>query len=266
MIGKKRPRKPTSNQAQPAPLLKSPLLAFVDADIVSGKDEIAREQLLNNLRRYRSSGVTPLWVNWLRQRADLRFVCMVQDPREFNDFMLDVVRNVEGVRETSTMLSFGGRADIDTLLELEMEVNPSSPTVASSVMIDTQPGMDRRAFQALVDLPPHPDVKRVWLLNTYHSDNADLMLLLLGKNVETVTGYVMSWVRTTPGVIDTETCTLLDWRWLASPEDIVELCELFFIHNRRGQFRSGETEEGTEEIQAAKTRKKGAKRRVEELP
>ncbi len=240
MIGKKPTRKPRPNSAEPVPPLKSPLLAFVDADIVSGKDEIAREQLLNNLRRYRSPGVTPLWVNWLRQRADLRFVCMVQDPREFNNFMLDVVRNVEGVRETSTMLSFGGRADIDTLLELEMEVNPSSPTVATSVMIDTQPGMDRQAFQALVDLPPHPDVKRVWLLNTYHSDNADLMLLLLGKNVEAVTGYVMSWVRTTPGVIDTETSTLLDWRWLASPEDIVELCELFFIHNRRGQFQTEE--------------------------
>ncbi len=240
MIGKKQTRKSSPDSAQPATPLKSPLLAFIDADIVSGKDEIAREQLLNNLRRYRSPGVTPLWVNWLRQRADLRFVCMVQDPREFNNFMLDVVRNVEGVRETSTMLSFGGRADIDTLLELEMEVNPSSPTVATSVMIDTQPGMDRQAFQALVDLPPHPDVKRVWLLNTYHSDNADLMLLLLGKNVETVTGYVMSWVRTTPGVIDTETSTLLDWRWLASPEDIVELCELFFIHNRRGQFQREE--------------------------
>jgi hypothetical protein len=226
--------------------LPSPLLAFVDADIASGKDEIAREQLLNNLRRYKSPGVTPLWVNWLRQRADLRFVCMVQDPREFNDFILDVVRTVEGVRETSTILSFGGRADIDTLLELEMEVSPQSHTVAASVMIDTQPGLDRQCFQALIDLPPHPDVKRVWLLNTYHSDSTDLMLLLLGKNVAAVTGYVMSWVRTTPGIIDTEMSTLLDWRWLATPEDIVELCELFFIHNYLGQFRQAEIPESAQ--------------------
>ena len=46
-----------------------PLLAFIDADIVSSKDEIAREALLKNLRRHRDSGVSPLWVNWLRQRA-----------------------------------------------------------------------------------------------------------------------------------------------------------------------------------------------------
>lgn len=226
-----------SEHAQDNEQVTPPMLAFIDADITSGKDEIAREQLLNNLRRYRSKGVAPLWVNWMRQRADLRFVCLVRDVREFNRFMLDVVRNVEGVRETRTMLSFGGRADIDTLLELEMEVSPNSKTVATSVLIDVEPGLDRRCFQAIIDLPPHPDVRRVWLLNTYHSDDADLMLLLIGKDVSTVTGYVMSWVRTTKGVIDTEMHTMLDWRWLASSDDIVEVVEHFFIHNYRGQFR-----------------------------
>ncbi len=217
--------------------LTPPMLAFIDADIASGKDEIAREQLLSNLRRYQSPGVSPLWVNWMRQRADLRFACLVRDVREFNRFMLDVVRNVEGVRETRTMMSFGGRADIDSLLELEMEVSPNSKTVATSVLIDVEPGLDRRCFQALIDLPPHPDVKRVWLLNTYHSEDADLMLLLIGKDVSAVTGYVMSWVRTTKGVIDTEMHAMLDWRWLASPDTIVELVEHFFVDNYRGQFR-----------------------------
>jgi hypothetical protein len=157
---------------------------------------------------------------------------------EFNDFMLDVVRSVDGVRETRTILSFGGRADIDTLLDLEMEVSPSSHLVASSVLIDVQPGLDRQCFQTLLDLPPHPDVRRVWLLNCYHSDDADLMMLLLGKNVATLTGYVMSWIRTAEGVVDTEMSTVLDWRWLAGPDTIVDLCELFFTHNYRGQFRS----------------------------
>ena len=187
----------------------SAALAFVDADIISGKDEVAREQLLNNLMEYHSNGVAPLWVNWLRSRADLRFVCLVRDLQEFNHFMLDVVRSVEGVRETRTTLSFSGRADIDALLELEMEVSPSSQTIAASVLMDVQPGMDRRCFQAIIDLPPHPDVRRVWLLNTYHSDDADLMLLLLGKNASALTGYIMSWVRTAPGVIDTEMSTCL---------------------------------------------------------
>jgi hypothetical protein len=209
-----------------------PVLVFVSTDIVSGMDEIAREKLISNLRHYSTRGLSPLWVNWLRDRADLHFACLVHDLQEFNDFMLDVVRSVDGVRETTTILSFGGRADIDALLELEMEVSPNSNTVVSNVMIDVQPGMDRQCFQAILDLPPHPDVRRVWLLNCYHSEDADLMMLLLGKNVAALTGYVMSWVRTTPGVIDTEMGTVMDWRWLASPEDVVELCEMFFTHNR----------------------------------
>jgi hypothetical protein len=208
------------------------VLAFVDADIISGQDELARENLLNSLRRYRTHGVSPLWVHWQRQRADLRFVCTVHDFAEFNDFMIDTVRSVEGVRETTTVLSFGGHIDIDILLDLEMEVSPTSQTVVSSVMIDVQAGLDRQCFQALLNLPPHPEVRRVWLLNCYHSDNADLMLMLLGKTLPALTGYVMSWVRTAPGVIDTEMSTILDWRWMASPDDIVELCELFFTDER----------------------------------
>lgn len=204
-----------------------PTLAIVDVDVVAGKDEAVREQLLHNLRHYPGNGVKPLWTNWLRQRADLRFTCLVHDVSAFNAFMLDVVRSVDGVRETSSILSFGGRADIDALLELEMEVS-TNHMVAANVFIDVQPGLDRVCFQGLLDLPPHPDVRRVWLLNCYHSDNADLMLLLLGKKISSVVGYVMSWVRTTPGVVDTELLTVMDWRWLASPDDIVELCEMFF--------------------------------------
>jgi len=215
-----------------------PLLAFVDADITSGMDEIAREELIQNIRRYRSEAVAPLWVNWLQQRADLRFVCLVRDVSEFNDFMLDIVRSVKGVRQTRTMLSFGGRADVDTLLDLEMEVSSQSNMVAASVLIDVKPGLDRACFQGILDLPPHPDVRRVWLLNCYHSADADLVLLLLGKSIPTITGYIMSWVRTTPGVIDTEMSSLLDWRWMASPEDTVELCELFLSHNYRDEYQA----------------------------
>jgi hypothetical protein len=58
------------------------------------------------------------------------------------------------------------------------------------------------------------------------------MLMLLGKNLAALTGYVMSWVRTTPGVIDTEMSAVLDWRWMASPDDIVGLCEMFFKDQR----------------------------------
>jgi hypothetical protein len=54
------------------------------------------------------------------------------------------------------------------------------------------------------------------------------MMMILGKNIAAITGYVMSWVRTTPGVVDSEVLSVMDWRWLAGADDVVELCELFF--------------------------------------
>jgi hypothetical protein len=95
----------------------------------------------------------------------------------------------------------------------------------------------------LLNLPAHPDVRQVWLLNCSHSHDSDLSMMLLGKNVAALTGYMMSWVRTTPGVLDTEMSTVLDWRWLASPEDIVELCELFFTGNAARRTLPGPTAE-----------------------
>ncbi len=241
---------PSSQAAAPKTLpMTPPILAFIDCNIASGQDEIAHESLMTHVGGHRSSGVAPLFVTWLRERSDLRFVCMVRNLSEFNDFMLDVVRSVQGVRATRTMLSFGGRADLNTLLELEMEVSTNGHMVAASLWIDVEPGVDRRCFQALLDLPPHPDVRQVWLLNCYHSDDADLQMLLLGKNVAALTGYVMSWVRTAPGVIDTEISTVLDWRWLASPDDIVELCELFFtrsVRERRQAAKNNSDQEASD--------------------
>jgi hypothetical protein len=48
----------------------------------------------------------------------------------------------------------------------------------------------------------------------------------------------MSWIRTVPGIVDTDMSTVLDWRWLASSDDVVELCELFFPRNGAGDEAS----------------------------
>jgi hypothetical protein len=220
--------------------IEQPILAFVDCDITGGSEELAREQLVTRGSAYRSHGVAPLYVSWLRERADLRLVCMVRNLGEFNDFMLDEVRQVEGIRETRTTLSFGGWAELETLLELEMEVSPSSmlgtigsaPAVAASVWINVQPGMDRACFAALRNLPPHADVRQVWLLHCYQTHESDLSLLLLGKTPAALSAYVMSWIRTAPGVVNTEMNTVQDWRWLADADDLVELCGLFFQNNQ----------------------------------
>ena len=54
-----------------------------------------------------------------------------------------------------------------------------------------------------------------------------LLILLLGERTAVLTGYTMSWIRTTPGVLDTTLTSVLDWRILGETEAFVTLCERF---------------------------------------
>ncbi len=206
-------------------------IAIIDARIHGGKDELAREQLLANLRAYEGSCVTPLWVNWLRERADLRITCMVHELAKFDDFLIDVVRAADGVTGTRAALSFGGRANINNLMDIALTRAGSKGLQAATIRIELEPGRDRSVFDALWQLPKHPKVRRVWLLRTYHSFDADLTMLLLAPDETTINGYVMSWIRPVDGVLDTRVSNVSDWAVLASPEAMIEIAENFFQLN-----------------------------------
>jgi DNA-binding Lrp family transcriptional regulator len=204
-----------------------PTLAVIDIDIHAGQDEIAREGLLEHLSNSHDQCITPLWVNWLRERADLRVVCLVDDLRRFDDFLVDVIRTVPGVRGTSARLAFDGVVCVDALMDIADEGALWDRRAAATVEVKTQPGSDREVFEALIRLPKHKEVEVVWVFKTLHSTEADLMLLLLGERTAALTGYTMSWVRTTPGVIDTQVTTVLDWQVLGQSDDFLTLAERF---------------------------------------
>ena len=204
-----------------------PTLAVIDIDIHAGQDEIAREGLLENLSNSHDQCITPLWVNWLRERADLRVVCLVDDLGRFDDFLVEVIRTVPGVRGTSARLAFDGVVCADALMDIAVEGALWDRRAAATVEVKTQPGRDREVFKALVGLPQHKEVEVVWVLKTLHSTEADLILLLLGERTAALTGYTMSWVRTTPGVVDTQVTTVLDWQILGQSDDFLTLAERF---------------------------------------
>jgi hypothetical protein len=93
--------------------------------------------------------------------------------------------------------------------------------------VKSQPGRDDEVYRALIGLPRHHHVEVVWVLKLFHSPEADLMLLLLGERTAALTGYVMSWVRTVPGVVDTQLTSVLDWEILGRIEDFIELARCF---------------------------------------
>lgn len=203
-------------------------LAIIDANVRSGQDELTREDLLARLRSYSEPCVTPLWVNWLRERADLRIICMVHDLERLDDFLIDVVRESVGITATRAVLSFGGRVNLDTLMDIPLIAAGNQHMYASNVRIELAPGYDRVAFDGLWNLPLHPHVRPVWLLRTYHTYDSDLNLFLVSSRHADATGYVMSWVRTVEGVVDTVISDINDWVVLANAEQMVEVAERFF--------------------------------------
>jgi hypothetical protein len=202
-------------------------LAVIDIDISSGHDELAREQLLDNLRRCTKRYISPLWVNVLRERADLRVVCLVHDLTQFDDFLVDVIRSVPGVRGTSAQLSFAGVVHGDPLMDVSLLDTVWDRRAAATVLVKSRPGQDQEVYRALIDLPLHQAVQVIWVVKIFHSGEADLLLLLLGERTSALTGYVMSWVRTVPGVVDTQLSSVLDWHILGGTEDFIALAQRF---------------------------------------
>jgi len=204
-------------------------IAIIDTDIRSGEDELAREDVLARLQAYSGTCVTPLWVNWLRSRADLRVVIMVHDLSRLDDFLIDVLRDAKGVIGTRAALSFGGRANIMHLMEIPMAAN--GQFYAATVRIKLLPGYDRQAFDAIWSLPPHPSVNPVWLLRTYHGYDSDLNMLVFSESYPAINGFITSWLRPVAGLVDTLICDVTDWRLLATSEQMIALAERFFQLN-----------------------------------
>ncbi len=205
-----------------------PSLAIIDAVTEVDKDNAARQGLQHNLQEWRRSGVSPLWINSLRSRGDIRLVCLVQDFHKFNTLMLDEIRSVDGVRETRTIFGFDGVANLDLLLDLEMEVLPMTDLSSCYLYLRVSPGEDRNVLDAIRQLPQDGDVRMVWALNTYNSQTGDLFLLLLSAAERLTREFIQNPIRAIPGVQDTVMDEIVEWSWMAEPDSIVLLCEMFF--------------------------------------
>ena len=154
-------------------------------------------------------------------------VCLVEDLEQLDDFLVTVIRSTPGVRGTSAQLAFDGMVHGDALMDVSLLDTGWDRRAAAAVMIKSQPSQDRAVFCALKDLPAHEEVDVVWVVKLFHSGEADLMVLLLGTRTAALTGYVMSWIRTVPGVVDTQLSSVQDWQILGKTEDFITLAQRF---------------------------------------
>jgi len=204
-----------------------PVLGIIDIDVRANEDEHAREQLLDRITNYKGACIRPLWFNWLRGRGDLRIVCMIHDLRQLDGFLIEQIRTIPGVRGTSSFLAFDGFVQPDAEESITPQDSPWTRRAAATVKIVTAAGQDQAVYEALTKLPPHNQVEMVFVAKLFHCHACDLLVLLLGERTASLTGYVSSWIRTIPGVEDTQVFSTLDWKVVAQPEDFMDMVMCF---------------------------------------
>ena len=152
---------------------------------------------------------------------------MIKDLRRLDEFLVEHVRTIPGVRGTSAFLAFDGFVQPDVEESITPQDSPWTRRAAATVMINARPGYDQAIFEALTQLPPHNQVEMVYVAKLLHCHACDLMVLIMGERTAALTGYVSSWIRTIPGVEDTRVVSTLDWKVLAQPEDFMDLVTCF---------------------------------------
>ena len=90
-----------------------------------------------------------------------------------------------------------------------------SRRASATAMIHIEPGKERAVYAALVALPRHNEVEVGYVTKLLHCHICDAMVMLIGERTASLSGYVMSWIRSIPGVTDTEVVSTLDWKVLA---------------------------------------------------
>lgn len=203
-------------------------LVLVDAVTEEDEDRSIRQRLQHNLQEWKRSGVSPLWINSLRGSRDIRLVCLVQDFHKFNTMMLDEIRSVSGVLETRAIFGVDGSANLDLLLDLEMEVLPTAENSFCFLYLGVAPGADRLVLENIRELPTEEDVRLVWALNTYDNQAGDLCLLTLSADSGFDPAAMEHRIRALDGVQGTALEEIVEWNWMADPEAIITLCEMFF--------------------------------------
>jgi DNA-binding Lrp family transcriptional regulator len=204
-----------------------PILTVIDIDVHANHDEQTREQLLERLKGYDEPAITLLWINWLRMRADLRVVCLVNDLARLDDFLMDVIRSVPGVRDTRSFLAFDGVVHGDVVENIAMQDSTWSRRASATVMIKSEPGKDCSVYSALAELPNNNQVEVGYVAKLLHCHVCDMMVLLFGERTAALSGYVTSHIRPIPGVQDTEAISTLDWKVLADTEDLIAMMQAY---------------------------------------
>lgn len=189
----------------------------------AGHEEEVRQALLTRLNAYEPDGVLPILLRWIRASFDLELLVAVYDFARVDDLFIDVIRSIENVADTSSIVLYDGFMFPGGFLMAENARLINAAFADATVDIHVAPGTDRETFAALYDLPEADDLHKIMLFKSYTHSKSDFMLQLAGYSRETIEHYIQVFVRAIPGITDTFTTFTFSWAMLIEPEAFTEL-------------------------------------------
>ena len=183
------------------------LLLYVLLDIEAGLEREALAGLARNLESEVGGrfGATAIWE--IHHSCDLAVELRLQEPgaiAELDELLVDKVRSVPGVRETSIRPIYHFRfIDKQGSQRAYNAALSDSPEVLGVVLLDVACGKDRSVREALLGLKDGGGVVPVDVETAFHSVEFDMSLLLVGPSEASFHGYVKQQVRAIDGISDT---------------------------------------------------------------
>ncbi|MFQ5408603.1 MAG: hypothetical protein ACE5FI_09315 [Anaerolineales bacterium] len=202
-------------------------LVRVIVDPVAGEDEAVRQALLTRLNALEHETVNPILMRWIRAQFDIEVLCCVHDLAQFDDFVIDTIRSIEGVDKTSCHILSNGYVFPGGLALARMSQAAGQPYIGATVDVAARPGRDRQVFERLYDLAEADDLRKFYLFKDFASPTTDLSLSIVGPDQATVDEYVQRFVRAIDGVLDTDTSYTHGWAMLATDEKVETLLATF---------------------------------------
>ena len=205
-------------------------LIRVNVDPLAGEDENVRKTLLTRLNALDDETretIHPILLRWNRARFDIELICVADDLSALDDFLMDVVRSVEGVNNTNCHIMSSGFVFPGGMARARMARAAGQAFIGATVDLDVQPGTDRQVFEQLYDLTEADDLRKFYVFKDFASAHSDMSLSLIGPDQATVDEYVQRFVRSVDGVVDTQTVYTHGWAMLATDEELEALLAPF---------------------------------------
>ncbi len=202
------------------------MIAIAICDVKSGRDEEAYD-FIEKLES--SQQVTPLLIGRLFESADAVLLLHCVDMESLDDYLMEKIRSNIDIQELVIVpiYEFKLLSSFDFMVDLELEVAETEQLVSEDFLlfmakIDVAPTKDKAVYDYAESIQQTDENVPLMLGHTFHSEEFDLVLFFLSKNLERAWEFA-KMLRAIDGVLDSEMNLVAHFEGLVTLEQFKEL-------------------------------------------